>query len=79
MNTNGKYPMAVEDLSDDEKDDYYIKDTDALIVAGKIVSFRLFRKKIIQVWKFISMSKKEITYLFIIKLCFQLSLLISSG
>jgi periodic tryptophan protein 1 len=38
-NANGKYPMAVEDLSDDEKEDYYIKDTDALIVAGKIVRF----------------------------------------
>lgn len=37
MNTGGKYPMAIEDLSDDEKEDYYIKDTDALIVAGKIV------------------------------------------
>lgn len=36
MNTNGKYPMAIEELSDDEKEDYYIKDTDALIVAGKI-------------------------------------------
>lgn len=36
MNTNGKYPMAIEDLSDDEKEDYYIKDTDAIIVAGKI-------------------------------------------
>jgi len=38
MNTNGKYPMAIEDLSDDEKEDYYIKDTDAIIVAGKIVT-----------------------------------------
>lgn len=37
MNSSGKYPMAIEDLSDDEKEDYYIKDTDALIVAGKIV------------------------------------------
>lgn len=37
MHTGGKYPMAVEDLSDDEKEDYYIKDTDALIVTGKIV------------------------------------------
>ena len=36
MNSSGKYPMAVEELSDDEKEDYYIKDTDALIVAGKI-------------------------------------------
>lgn len=39
MHTGGKYPMTVEDLSDDEKEDYYIKDTDALIVAGKIVRF----------------------------------------
>ena len=38
MNNGGKYPMAIEDLSDDEKEDYYIKDTDALIVAGKIVT-----------------------------------------
>ena len=29
--------MALEDLSDDEKEDYYIKETDALIVAGKVV------------------------------------------
>lgn len=45
MNSQGGYPMAVEDLSDDEKEDYYIKDTDALIVAGKIVTPHLFRKK----------------------------------
>jgi periodic tryptophan protein 1 len=37
MNAGGQYPMAIEDLSDDEKEDYYIKDSDALIVAGKIV------------------------------------------
>lgn len=48
MNTNGNYPMAIEDLSDDEKEDYFIKDTDALIVAGKIVFIELSRKKIIQ-------------------------------
>lgn len=30
--------MAIEDISDDEKEDFYIKDTDALIVAGKIVN-----------------------------------------
>jgi hypothetical protein len=58
MNTNGKYPMAVEDLSDDEKEDYYIKDTDALIVAGKIVPLLLPRKKITQVLKSTSMSRK---------------------
>lgn len=57
MNSNGNYPMAVEDLSDDEKEDYYIKDTDALIVAGKIVIIMLCRKKITRVWKFISMSR----------------------
>jgi len=28
----------VDDLEDDEKEDYFIKDTDALIVTGKIVS-----------------------------------------
>lgn len=38
MNAPGNYPMAIEDLSDDEKEDYYIRDTDALIVAGKIVN-----------------------------------------
>jgi hypothetical protein len=59
---NGNYPMAVEDLSDDEKEDYYIKDTDALIVAGKIVSLCLGRKKIIRVWRFTSMSRIETTY-----------------
>lgn len=37
MNAGGDYPMAIEDLSDDEKEDYMIRDTDALIVAGKIV------------------------------------------
>lgn len=37
MNGGGGYPMAIEDISDDEKEDFYIKDTDALIVAGKIV------------------------------------------
>lgn len=36
IQSNSIYPMAVEDLSDDEKEDYYIKDTDALIVAGKV-------------------------------------------
>lgn len=35
--SGSQYPAAVEDISDDEKEDYYIKDTDALIVAGKIV------------------------------------------
>ena len=30
---------AIEDLSDDEKDDFYIKPTDALIVAGKVVIY----------------------------------------
>ena len=38
--------MGAEELSDDEKEDYYIKDTDALIVAGKIVFPFLLRKKI---------------------------------
>lgn len=42
----GGYPMGAEELSDDEKEDYYIKDTDALIVAGKIVFPFLLRKKI---------------------------------
>lgn len=36
MNAKSNYPMAIDDLSDDEKDDFYIKDTDALIVAGKV-------------------------------------------
>lgn len=44
MNAQDKYPLAIEDLSDDEKEDYYIKDTDALIVAGKIVTHLLPRK-----------------------------------
>lgn len=57
MNSNGNYPMAVEDLSDDEKEDYYIKDTDALIVAGKIVTLILRRKKITLVLRFIFTSR----------------------
>ena len=39
VRSGSQYPAAVEDISDDEKEDYYIKDSDALIVAGKIVSF----------------------------------------
>jgi periodic tryptophan protein 1 len=42
MHGGGQYPMAIEDLSDDEKEDYLIKDTDALIVTGKIVNHFLF-------------------------------------
>lgn len=49
MNSNSKYPMAIEDLSDDEKEDYYIKDTDALLVAGKVVTPISFRKSNTQV------------------------------
>jgi periodic tryptophan protein 1 len=49
MNGGGQYPMAIEDLSDDEKEDYFIKDTDALIVTGKIVTLFLFRIRSIQV------------------------------
>ena len=45
IQSNSIYPMAVEDLSDDEKEDYYIKDTDALIVAGKVVPLCSLRKK----------------------------------
>jgi len=37
MNSNVQYPMAVEDISDEEKEDYFIKESDALIVAGKVV------------------------------------------
>lgn len=70
---NGKYPMAVEDLSDDEKEDYYIKDTDALIVAGKIVMSSLCRKKITPVLKSTSTSKIETICLYITKSCFLLS------
>lgn len=67
MNTNGKYPMAIEDLSDDEKEDYYIKDTDAIIVAGKIVALLSFRKNSTQVLKFMSMNKREIIFMYIMK------------
>jgi periodic tryptophan protein 1 len=45
MKGGGPYPMAIEDLSDDEKEDYYIKDSDALIVAGKIVLAGLTQEK----------------------------------
>lgn len=71
--------MAIEDLSDDEKEDYFIKDTDALIVAGKIVPLHLYRKKTIQAFKSISMSSKGIIYSFTMKSCSQLSLSISNG
>lgn len=36
VNAHSQYPLAVEELSDDEREDYYIKDSDALIVAGKV-------------------------------------------
>ncbi len=58
---NGNYPMAIEDLSDDEKEDYFIKDTDALIVAGKIVLSSPFRKKIIPPWKSTSTNNNATT------------------
>lgn len=80
MNTgNGNYPMAVEDLSDDEKEDFYIRDTDALIVAGKIVSSHLLRKKIIQVWKYTSTNRTETISLYITKSCSQPFLLTLNG
>jgi hypothetical protein len=69
MNTNGKYPMAIEDLSDDEKEDYYIKDTDAIIVAGKIVPLLSFRKNNTPVLKSMSMNKREIIFMYIMKSC----------
>ena len=75
----GEYPMGADELSDDEKEDYYIKDTDALIVAGKIVSNVLFRKKITQVLKCTCMSRTGTICLCIMKSCFQLFLLTSSG
>lgn len=79
MHTGGKYPMAVEDLSDDEKEDYYIKDTDALIVTGKIVCLSPLRKKITLVFRYTSTSKKRTIYLFITKSCFQPFHSISNG
>lgn len=79
MNTNGKYPMAIEDLSDDEKEDYYIKDTDAIIVAGKIVPLLSFRKNNTPVLKSMSMNKREIIFMYIMKSCSLLFLWISNG
>jgi hypothetical protein len=79
MNTNGKYPMTIEDLSDDEKEDYYIKDTDAIIVAGKIVIFLPLRKSNTQALKSMSMNKRETIFMCITKLCFQHSLWTSNG
>ena len=32
----GNYPEMVEDLEEDEKEDYFIKETDLLIVTGKV-------------------------------------------
>jgi len=79
MNTGGKYPMAIEDLSDDEKEDYYIKDTDALIVAGKIVILHLVRKSNMQVFKSTFSSMTGTIFLSIIRSCYQHFLLISNG
>lgn len=45
---NQHYPMALEDLSDDEKEDYYIKDSDALIVAGKVVDFQFIVGEVVR-------------------------------
>lgn len=61
MNTQGNYPMAIDDLSDDEKEDYYIKDTDALIVAGKIVRLLLVRKRNTRVWRSTCTSRRRTT------------------
>ena len=69
-----KIIKAIDDLSDDEKDDFYIKDTDALIVAGKVVwNLIKIRKNNTPVFKFMSMNKREITCMFIMKSCFHLS------
>ena len=38
--------QAIDDLEDEEKEDYYIKDTDTLIVAGKIVKKILYSGEI---------------------------------
>jgi len=70
MNSGGgNYPMAIEDLSDDEKEDYYIKDTDALIVAGKIVTTPPYRKKSTPASKYTSTNRNAIICLSITKLC----------
>jgi|JI6StandDraft_1071083.scaffolds.fasta_scaffold224665_2 hypothetical protein len=45
VNAHSQYPLAVEELSDDEREDYYIKDSDALIVAGKVVDLIVSRKR----------------------------------
>lgn len=76
---NGNYPMAIEDLSDDEKEDYYIKDTDALIVAGKIVLSSPFRKKIIPPWKYTSTNNNATTCSCITRSCSPPSHSTSSG
>jgi len=75
----GNYPLGADDLSDDEKEDYYIKDTDALIVAGKIVFLLRFRNKTTPVLKFMSTNKIKTTFLCIMKSCCQLFLLTSNG
>lgn len=67
-------------MSDDEKEDFYIKDTDALIVAGKVVkNLMKIRKNNTPVLKFMSMNKREITCMFIMKSCFHLSHWIFNG
>jgi len=40
-----EYPFAFEDMSDEEREDFQIKPTDALIVAAKIVTSTLNHRK----------------------------------
>lgn len=70
----------VDDLEEDEKEDYFIRDTDALIVTGKIViTSSYFRSKSFLVYKSMFMNKKIIIYSSITKLCYLVSLYLSNG
>ena len=75
----GNFPMLDEELSDDEKEDYYIKDTDALVVVGKIVFHALSRKSSMPVWRSMSTNKTGTTFSCTTRSCCQPSPWISSG
>lgn len=61
--------MAIEDMEDEEKEDYYIKETDALIIAGKVVRLSLiFRIRSMPVSKSTSTNRIAIISTFIMRL-----------
>ena len=55
------YPAGFEDLSDEDKEDYFIRPEDALVVAGKVVPLRLFRRRSSPAWRSTSTSRTATT------------------